>query len=199
MKLFTDSIRVYFIFNIPTFRTLYSDRGHGVDWDVGRPNYENCDMYRHITNYYIILKIYKYIITSFPLRGKQRYIIEWYSMYPLYARRFMLNVIGDAQPIAVLRALTHLILTCGFPHDVFLHRMSSRYLLYISFLKTHWYTATTGIRTGDLSKSKSAVRPPSHRHLILKIVSFQLCSKSRIHKKPICIVRQSELRHYKLT
>ena len=67
-------------------------------------------------------------------------------MYPLYARRFMLNVIGGAQPIDVLRALTHLILTCGFPHDVVLHRMSSRYLLYISFLKTHWYTATTGIR-----------------------------------------------------
>ena len=47
----------------------------------------------------------------------------------------MLNVIGGAQPIDVLRALTHLILTCGFPHDVVLHRMSSRYLLYISFLK----------------------------------------------------------------
>ena len=41
--IFTDLIRVYFIFNIPTFRTLYSDLGHGVDY-VGRPNYENCDI-----------------------------------------------------------------------------------------------------------------------------------------------------------
>ena len=45
----------------------------------------------------------------------------------------MLNVIGGAQAIAVLQALRHLILTCGFPHNVFLHCMSSRYLLYISF------------------------------------------------------------------
>ena len=99
-----------------------------------------------------------YIITPFPLRGKQRYIIEWYSMYPLYARRFMLNVIGGAQPIAVLRALTHLILTCGFPHDVFLHRMSSRYLLYISFLKNslvHGHYGDSNRRPFEIQVSRS--------------------------------------------
>ena len=103
----------------------------------------------------------------------------------------MLNVIGGAQPIAVLKALTHLILTCGFPHDVFLHRMSSRYLLYISFCKTHWYTATTGIRTGDLSKSKSAVRPPSHRRSERNAVQLNKHnSAAKTNRFEMCSVNQ---------
>ena len=104
------------------------------------------------------------IITPFPLRGKQRYIIEWNPMYPLYARRFMLNVIGGAQPIGVLRALTHLILTYGFPHDVFLHRISSRYLLYISFLKNslvHGHYRDSNRRPFEIQASCSHTEPPT--------------------------------------
>ena len=76
----------------------------------------------------------------------------------------MLNVIGGAQPIDVLRALTHLILTCGFPHDVALHRMSSRYLLYISFLKNslvHGHYEDSNRRPFEIQASRSPTEPPT--------------------------------------
>ena len=130
----------------------------------------------------IVLVLKKYIITPFSLRGKQRYIIEWHSMYPLYARRFVLNVgrIGGAQPIAVLRALTHLILTCEFPHDVFVHRMSSRHLLYISFMKNslvHSHYGDSNWWSFEIQVSRSPTEPPTlsykkKKKLIIQFDSF---------------------------
>ena len=77
----------------------------------------------------------------------------------------MLNGIRGAQPIDVLHALTHLILTCGFPHDVVLHRMSSRYLLYISFLKkligTRPLVGDSNGRPFEIQASRSPTEPPS--------------------------------------
>ena len=82
-------------------------------------------------------------------------------MYPLHARRFMFNVIGGAQPNAVLRALTHIILTCGFPQDVFFQRMSSRYLLYISFFVK--LIGTRPLRGFELATFRNTIQPFAHQ------------------------------------
>ena len=122
-----------------------------------------CDILTVAHSIFIIIIIYNIASRHFPCGVSRDTLSSGTLDYPLYARRFMLNVwIGGAQPIDVLRALTHLILTCGFPHDVVLHRMSSRYLLYISFLKN---SLVHGLRGFETSRNpRPAVRTPGHRH-----------------------------------
>ena len=88
----------------------------------------------HVKNRYKLPQLPFKISPPLSLAGQAEIHIKWYSItyldksMPLYGRRSTLNVTGGAaQLIAVLKALTHLFLMCGFPHDIFLHVMRSGY------------------------------------------------------------------------
>ena len=84
----------------------------------------------------------------------------------------MLNVIGGARPIAFLNAFTRLFFTCVFPHDVSLHRMSSRYLMYISFLKNslvHDHYGDSNQRPYEIQVSRPPTEPPTLTILLLEV------------------------------
>ena len=104
------------------------------------------------------------IITPFPLRGKQRYIIEWYSMYPLYARRFMLNVIGGAQPIDVLRALTHIVLNVWVSSRCFPSPYEqSAFIVHKFFEKLIGTRPLRGCEPATFRNPRQPFATPSHR------------------------------------